>query len=101
MVKAAKQIPSLRHYIWSTLPNTAALSNGKYSVLLMDTKSKVDDYIQQDKEFLAKTTFVYLTIYASNLFFPVFTSIHVVTLLFSCGISNDFSAESTLEDSIS
>ncbi|KAL2845927.1 hypothetical protein BJY01DRAFT_213776 [Aspergillus pseudoustus] len=77
MIKAAKLTPTLEHYIWSTLPNANALSKGKFSVPFFDNKSAVDDYIRQDKEFLAKTTFLYLTFYSSNVFFPVYLPIHV------------------------
>ncbi|KAL2814132.1 hypothetical protein BJX63DRAFT_420923 [Aspergillus granulosus] len=79
MVKAAKQIPTLQHYIWSTLPNANALSKGKFSVPFFDNKSAVDEFIRQDEEFLAKTTFVYLTFYSTNMFFPVFLPIHIKT----------------------
>ncbi|KAJ5610868.1 NmrA-like family-domain-containing protein [Penicillium lagena] len=72
MVQAAKKTPTLQHYIWSTLPNSNHLSKGKYNVHFFDVKSSVDDYIRQDEEFLAKTTFVYFTNFASNMFYPVF-----------------------------
>lgn len=79
MVKAAKKTPTLQHYLWSTLPNSNALSKGKYNVHFFDVKSSVDDYIRHDKEFLAKTTFVYLTNFASNMFYPVFLPLYVVS----------------------
>jgi len=77
MVKAARQIPSLQHYIWSTLPNSTKTTSGKFPVPFMDTKAKVDEYIREDKEFAKKTTFFYLTFYASNLLLPNFLPIHV------------------------
>lgn len=79
MVKAAKKTPTLQHYLWSTLPNSNALSRGKYNVPFFDVKSSVDDYIRQDKEFVKKTTFVYLTNFASNMFYPIFLPIYVVS----------------------
>lgn len=79
MIKAAKETSTLEHFIWSTLPNSGTLSKGKFNVPFFENKSLVDDYIRQDKEFLAKTTFAYLTFYASNMFFPVFLPIHVVS----------------------
>jgi hypothetical protein len=78
MIKAAKKTPTLEQYIWSTLPNANALSKGKYSVPFFDNKSAVDDYIRRDEEFLAKTTFLYLTYFSTNVFYPVFLPIHVV-----------------------
>ncbi|KAL3440529.1 hypothetical protein BJX65DRAFT_27011 [Aspergillus insuetus] len=78
MIRAAKQVPSLEQYIWSTLPNANALSQGKYSVPFFDNKSAVDDYIRREEpEFLAKTTFLYLTFFSTNVFYPVFLPIHV------------------------
>ncbi|KAJ0413467.1 hypothetical protein BJY00DRAFT_296830 [Aspergillus carlsbadensis] len=79
MIRAAKQIPSLEQYIWSTLPNANALSKGKYSVPFFDNKSAVDDYIRRDEAFLKKTTFLYLTFFSTNVFFPVFLPIHIKT----------------------
>ncbi|KAH8705589.1 NmrA-like family-domain-containing protein [Talaromyces proteolyticus] len=79
MIKAAKQTSTLEHYIWSTLPNSNTLSKGKFNVPFFDNKSLVDDYIRQDKEFLAKTTFVYFTFFSSNVFYPVFVPIHIKT----------------------
>ncbi|KAJ5811734.1 NmrA-like family-domain-containing protein [Penicillium riverlandense] len=77
MVKAAKKTPTLQRYIWSTLPNSSYLSKGKYNVHFFDIKSSVDDYIRQDEEFLAKTTFVYFANFASNMFYPNFLPIYV------------------------
>ncbi|KAL3455539.1 hypothetical protein BJX64DRAFT_272281 [Aspergillus heterothallicus] len=79
IVKAAKRILTLEHYIWSTLPNSNALSAGKFNVPFFDNKSAVDEYIRKDEQFLAKTTFLYLTFYSTNMFFPVFLPIHVKT----------------------
>lgn len=79
MVKAAKRTPTLQHYLWSTLPNSNALSKGKYNVHFFDIKSSIDDYIRQDKEFLAKTTFLYLAFFSSNMLYPVYIPIYLVS----------------------
>lgn len=79
MVKAAKKTPTLQHYLWSTLPNSNALSKGKFNVHFFDVKSSVDDYIRQDKEFLAKTTFLYLTFFSKNMFYPVYIPMYLVS----------------------
>lgn len=73
MARAASQTASLEHYIWSTLPNPMKISGGKYRVPHFEAKNKVDDYIKADKKLLAKTTFLWVTFYASNYLYPMFT----------------------------
>lgn len=78
MVKAASKIPTLQHYIWSTLPNSTVLSQGKVTVPHFDAKARVDDFIRQDKEFLAKTTFAMFGMYAENMLYPIFMPFYMV-----------------------
>ena len=78
LAKAAAKTASLRQYIWSTLPNSSALSNGKWPVPHFEAKAKVDEFIKQDKALLAKTTFLFIAFYAANLFYPVFTPLYIV-----------------------
>lgn len=73
LAKAASATPTLKHYIWSTLPNALRITGGKYSVPHFDAKNQVDDYIKSDKALYEKTTFFWITYFASNLFFPIFT----------------------------
>lgn len=70
IAKAAAKTSTLEHFIWSTLPDSRKISNGEYVVPHFDAKVKVDEFIRQDKELLAKTTFLLVTFYASNLFYP-------------------------------
>jgi len=70
---AAAATPTLEHYIWSTLPNGRAASGGKYVVPHFDGKNQVDAFIRADPVLLAKTTFLWVTFYHSNLAFPMFT----------------------------
>ncbi|TGO62275.1 hypothetical protein BOTNAR_0116g00120 [Botryotinia narcissicola] len=71
--KAASKTTTLEHYIWSTLPDNQKISNGKCSVPHFESKTKVDEYIRQDKALLAKTTFLFITYYATNILMPMFT----------------------------
>ncbi|TGO36847.1 hypothetical protein BHYA_0113g00200 [Botrytis hyacinthi] len=71
--KAASKTTTLEHYIWSTLPDNQKISSGKCSVPHFESKTKVDEYIRQDKALLAKTTFLFITYYATNILMPMFT----------------------------
>lgn len=73
LAKAASATPTLKHYIWSTLPNGKKISGGKYVVPHFEAKNQIDAYIKSDPTLLTKTTFVWVTFFASNLFFPMFT----------------------------
>ena len=79
LAKAASQNTTLQHYIWSTLPNAKRISDGKWSVPHFDAKNVVDDYIKRDLGLFAKTTFLWVTFYASNYQFPMFTPNFVVS----------------------
>ncbi|KAN0115552.1 NmrA-like family protein-like protein [Hyaloscypha variabilis] len=73
LAKAAAATPTLKHYIWSTLPNGKKISGGKYIIPHFEAKNQIDAYIKSDPALLPKTTFVWVTFFASNLFFPMFT----------------------------
>lgn len=73
LAKAAAQTETLEHFIWSTLPDTRAASNGEYVVPHFDAKTRIDQYIKSNKALLAKTTFLFVAFYASNLFYPPLT----------------------------
>jgi len=80
MAVAAAAVPTLEHYIWSTLPNAMAISNGKYLVPHFDAKNKIDAYIRtQQPALLEKTTFLWVTWYHSNYTFPMFTPYWIPT----------------------
>jgi hypothetical protein len=72
LANAASKISTLEHYIWSTLPNAAKLSNGKTPVAHFDYKAEVDEWIRATLPDLAKkTTYLILGYYPSNMvFFP-------------------------------
>lgn len=63
MAKAAAALPTLEHYIWSTLPK----STPEYQVPHFDSKHDVDAFIKADASLLAKTTFLVVCFYANNL----------------------------------
>jgi hypothetical protein len=73
LANAARATSTLKHYIWSTLPNGNKISNGKYVVPHFEGKNKIDDYIRTLPDLLAKTTFLWITFYGANYQFPMFT----------------------------
>lgn len=79
LANAAAKTTTLKHYIWSTLPNGKKISNGKYLVPHFEGKNKVDDYIKSIVALYSKTTFLWITFYAQNYGFPMFTPNFVVS----------------------
>lgn len=73
LARGATKTTTLQHYIWSTLPNSARISNGKYVVPHFAAKYNIDDFIKRDVDLLAKTTFLWITIYGNNFPYPMFT----------------------------
>ncbi|ROW15994.1 hypothetical protein VPNG_02567 [Cytospora leucostoma] len=72
LAEAAAAIPTLEHYIWSTLPDFEVLTGGKYPVPHAQSKVDVDLHIRRDlPDLAAKTTFLWITYYSSNFLIPV------------------------------
>lgn len=68
MVEAAEAtIESLDHYIWSTLADTARISDGHYVVPHYESKAAIARYIESKPELCSKTTFLWCSYYANNL----------------------------------
>lgn len=82
IVTAAAETPTLKHFIWSTLPHAANISNGKYSVPHFVAKNRAEDYIKNVPDLLAKTTFLWVGWYASNFQCPIFKPALIVRLQF-------------------
>ncbi len=79
LAKAAASTSTLEHYIWSTLPNGMKISGGKFLIPHFEAKNRVDDYIKADASLMAKTTFLWITFYATNYYFPMFAPYHIPT----------------------
>ncbi len=79
LAKAAAATSTLQHYIWSTLPNASEVSNGRCFIPHYAAKNKVDSYIRSDPELLSKTTFLWVSFYASNLQYPFYEPFPVAT----------------------
>ncbi|KAM7186701.1 hypothetical protein V8F20_011273 [Naviculisporaceae sp. PSN 640] len=77
---AASTLDTLEHYIWSTLPDGKAVSNGQFLVPHFEAKARIDDYIRAEQPaLLAKTTFFWVTFYHSNLKWPIYTPYYIPT----------------------
>jgi NmrA-like family len=77
LAKAAAATPTLEHYIWSTLPDAKTISDGKFLVPHFEAKNQVDRYIKNEPELWKKTTLLWVTFYAQNYSFPMYTPIFV------------------------
>lgn len=73
MADAAAATESLKHYVWSTLPNSSAnVGEGRVVVPYYVSKQRVDDHIKSIPQLLAKTTFFMIPWYSSNMDYPQF-----------------------------
>jgi len=73
LANAAAKTETLKHFIWSTLPNGKKISNGKWTVPHFEGKNRIDDHIKSLKGLYEKTTFLWITWYATNFVYPMFT----------------------------
>ncbi|KAJ5504131.1 HSCARG dehydrogenase [Penicillium fimorum] len=71
LAKAASKTPSLRHYIWSSLPDNIKITDGKCRVPHFESKVKVDQFIKRDEDLLMKTTFLWMSYYSNNMVMPM------------------------------
>ena len=68
IVHAASQTPSLQHLIWSTLPDSVAISDGKWDIPHFMSKVPAEKYARSSESGLAgKTTYLHVGYYGSNL----------------------------------
>ncbi|KAG4421207.1 hypothetical protein IFR04_005618 [Cadophora malorum] len=73
LANAAAKTPTLKHYIFSTLPDAEKISHGQISVPHQQGKAQIDAYIKANEELYAKTTFLWVGAYAQNLEYPWYT----------------------------
>ena len=72
IIQAALACESLQHFVWSTLPHAARISNGKFKIGHFEAKNRGEDLIRSVPSLLARTTFAYVGWYASNFQYPTF-----------------------------
>ncbi|KAL7931796.1 hypothetical protein V8C35DRAFT_103285 [Trichoderma chlorosporum] len=78
IARAASQISSLRHIIWSTLPEAESISNGKYRIPHFQSKIAAERYLQDPANGLVeKTTFLRVGFYTSNLKLDLYKPLYV------------------------
>ncbi|KIY02266.1 uncharacterized protein Z520_02404 [Fonsecaea multimorphosa CBS 102226] len=74
MAKAAAKVSTLEHYIWSTLPNSEAISGKDWFIPHFCGKGRVDAYIKKELPSLyRKTTLLLIPLYGDNFQYPVVT----------------------------
>lgn len=84
LARAAEAVPSLERYVWSTLPNTNAITQGNAIVPHFQGKANVDVFVKENiPELYEKTTFVIFTIFAANLtLYDCFRPVYHVSITF-------------------
>lgn len=81
VVRAAAQISSLRHIIWSTLPDAESITCGKYHIPHFQSKIPAERYLQDPKNGLAgRSTFLRVGFYASNLKLDLYKPLYIVSI---------------------
>lgn len=84
MALAASEIPELEQYIWSTLPDSEAISGKQWYIPHFCGKGRVDTYIKHGLPTLfSKTTRLTLPLYGDNFQYPVVTPRPIVSPFFS------------------
>lgn len=79
IAKAGAATPTLEHFVWSTLPNTHRISNGRFAVPHCVSKNRVNDFIKANSALLQKTTFLWVATYASNMNYPFYEPFPIPT----------------------
>jgi hypothetical protein len=82
MARAAARLPTLRHYVISSLPPASKISGGKLKVPHFDYKQVAYEWMEDNlPELVAKTTRIWMGWYSSNMaYFPNMKMIPVVRL---------------------
>lgn len=81
VVRAAARISSLRHIIWSTLPDAEGITGGKYHIPHFQSKVTAEKYLQDPKNGLVgRTTFLRVGFYASNLKLDLYKPLYIVSI---------------------
>ena len=67
LADAAATIPTVSHYIWSTIPSASVVTAGKVSVPHFEGKARIDEYILRSlPKLAAETTFLWVAYYGLN-----------------------------------
>lgn len=84
VVCAAAQISSLRHIVWSTLPDAESITDGKYHIPHFQSKVPAERYLQDPKNGLTeRSTILRVGFYASNLKLDLYKPLYIVSTLTS------------------
>ena len=66
IARAASQIPSLKHLIWSTLVDTKSVTDGKIGIPLFQSKIPAEKYLRDPENGMVdRTTFLHVALYPS------------------------------------
>ena len=67
---AAVKTSTLKHFIWSTLPNATKISKGKYLVPHFEAKNRVDEYIKGQRSSVRQDNFPMAYLLCAKLLVP-------------------------------
>jgi hypothetical protein len=82
IARAASQIPSLKHLIWSTLVDTKSVTGGKIVIPLFQSKIPAETYLRDPENgIVGRTTFLHVALYASVFQRMPYAPIFVVSYL--------------------
>lgn len=77
---AAAKIQTLKHFVWSTLPDTVALTNGTFDIPHFMGKLPAEKFIKDPASGLAKkSSFLQVGMYGSNLSRPPYRPVWMVS----------------------
>ena len=100
LARAAARTPTLEHYIWSTLPYAKKLSGGEFPCPHFDYKAAFDEKLKAEMpELAAKTTFLFMGYYPSNMvLLPMAKPVLIVRLTHCLPNLTDFHLSPALEN---
>ena len=79
IVTAASKIASLKHIIWSTLPDSLEFTQGRYDIPHFQSKIPAQKFLLDPQNGLnEKTTFLRVGLYGSNLVREPYRPLHIV-----------------------
>ncbi|KAG8991012.1 hypothetical protein FRB94_012934 [Tulasnella sp. JGI-2019a] len=66
VVDLASKVPTLEHFIWSSLPDAKGITGGVHDVLYYSTKTRIEEYIRSQDGLKRITTVLYVAYYDEN-----------------------------------
>jgi hypothetical protein len=79
IARAAAKTPSLKHLVWSSLPDTKTITDGEFNIPHFQSKMPAQKFMQDPANGLAqKSSFLYVGMYGNNIERPPYRPIYLV-----------------------